>query len=86
MFLCWACDLWERGQTLKLEIKARENGPYLLAGTARYTGADGQERVTTGTSIALCRCGQSGNKPFCDGTHRKVGFKAPAVDLLLGDE
>jgi CDGSH-type Zn-finger protein len=71
---------------LKLKIRARENGPYLLAGTARYTDADGQERVTTGTSIALCRCGQSGSKPFCDGTHRKVGFKAPAIDLLLGDE
>jgi len=43
---------------------ARENGPYLVE-------VDGQVKM------ALCRCGHSSNKPFCDGTHRKVGFQAP---------
>ena len=68
------------------EINGRENGPYLIEGTAVYTDADGNEQKTQGTMIALCRCGQSANKPFCDGTHRKVGFEATAVSLKLADE
>jgi len=34
--------------------------------------------------IYLCRCGQSANKPFCDSTHRKVKFEAPAAELTIG--
>lgn len=69
----------------KVEIKARQNGPYVIMGTATYTDADGNEQTTPGTNIALCRCGQSGNKPFCDGTHRKVGFEAKEVILQLAE-
>lgn len=68
------------------EIKGRENGPYLIEGTAVYMDAEGNEQKTQGTTIALCRCGHSGNKPFCDGTHRKIGFEATAVALKLSDE
>ena len=68
------------------EIKGRENGPYLIAGTAVYTDTDGNEQKTQGTMIALCRCGQSANKPFCDGAHRKVDFQATAVSLKMSDE
>lgn len=50
------------------EIKGKENGPYLIVGTAVFIDADGNEQTTQGSTIALCRCGQSGNKPFCDGT------------------
>ena len=67
----------------KIEIKASNNGPYVISGTATYTDADGNEQTTPGTAIALCRCGQSSNKPFCDGTHRKVGLKAAEVILHL---
>ncbi|MCB9420559.1 MAG: CDGSH iron-sulfur domain-containing protein [Ardenticatenaceae bacterium] len=67
------------------EVKARENGPYLIEGTAVYTDSDGKEQTTQGTTIALCRCGHSGNKPFCDGTHRKIDFQAPAALLKLAD-
>jgi len=65
----------------KIHIKGRENGPYLIQGSATYTDADGAEQVTPGATIALCRCGASGNKPFCDGSHRKIEFKAPLIHL-----
>ena len=70
----------------KIEIKARENGPYLISGTANYVDAEGQEQTTTGQMVALCRCGGSANKPFCDGTHRKVEFKASAIDVQMISE
>jgi CDGSH-type Zn-finger protein len=69
----------------EVEIKAKKNGPYVITGTATYTDTDGNEQTTPGTSIALCRCGQSGNKPFCNGTHRKVGFEAAEVILHLNE-
>lgn len=65
------------------DITASENGPYLIAGTATYVDVDGSEQETKGKMVAICRCGQSSNKPFCDGTHKRVGFTAPAVTLRL---
>jgi CDGSH-type Zn-finger protein len=70
---------------MTLEIKARPNGPYLIPGTATYTDAQGQPQTTTGSNIALCRCGGSQNKPFCDGSHRKIGFEAPEIILHLNE-
>ncbi|MGD8397934.1 MAG: CDGSH iron-sulfur domain-containing protein [Anaerolineae bacterium] len=67
----------------EIEIKGRKNGPYLIRAKARYTDADGEEQVTTGRTLALCRCGGSKNKPFCDGTHRAIEFRAPEVVLGL---
>ncbi len=66
----------------QLEIKASKNGPYLVAGNFTFTDAEGNTR-TVEKMAALCRCGQSGNKPFCDGTHKKVGFEAPETSLKL---
>ena len=67
----------------KLEIKARENGPYKFPGTYTYVDETGQTRQTSRGAMALCRCGQSADKPFCDGTHKKTGFEAPLVFLYL---
>lgn len=67
----------------QLEIKARENGPYKIVGTFTYIDSNGRPQTTTGPNIALCRCGHSANKPFCDGAHRKTGFKAPLTYLYL---
>jgi CDGSH-type Zn-finger protein len=59
-------------------IYCRENGPYLLQGAARIVDHQGNEfKVPPGKeNIALCRCGHSHKKPFCDGTHRQAGFRA----------
>jgi CDGSH-type Zn-finger protein len=59
-------------------IKARENGPYKVTGPIRVIDVDGTEYDLTdkGETVALCRCGGSTTKPFCDGTHSKVGFRA----------
>ncbi|MDQ6931500.1 MAG: CDGSH iron-sulfur domain-containing protein [Candidatus Eremiobacteraeota bacterium] len=58
-------------------IKARHNGPYLVTGPFTLTDADGAEyAIEAGRNVALCRCGGSTTKPFCDGTHSAVGFEA----------
>jgi uncharacterized Fe-S cluster protein YjdI len=57
----------------KLEVSASENGPLLISGGVRVLDADG-ELLFEGERAALCRCGGSSNKPFCDGTHKKSGF------------
>jgi uncharacterized Fe-S cluster protein YjdI len=59
-----------RGPT---ELRASANGPLLVSGNVRIVDGDG-EVVFEGEKVALCRCGGSANKPFCDGTHAKNGF------------
>lgn len=68
-----------------VEIKVRENGPYKVTGPVRIVDAEGREFVLPqGSSIVLCRCGHSATKPFCDTSHKRVGFvaedPAPRVD------
>ncbi len=61
----------------EVTIKARRNGPYKVEGPVRVIDADGTEFVLpAGDAIVLCRCGHSANKPFCDKSHRRVGFLA----------
>lgn len=55
-------------------IKVRRNGPYLVRGPVTIVDHDGRELVWEGDDVALCRCGQSRTRPFCDGTHRSCGF------------
>ena len=55
-------------------IDARPNGPLYVRGRIRITGPGGR-LIREDTRVALCRCGQSDNKPFCDGSHRRVGFR-----------
>lgn len=58
-------------------IKARANGPFKVDGPVRVIDADGKEFVIPrGDAIVLCRCGHSRTKPFCDKSHRRVGFAA----------
>jgi CDGSH-type Zn-finger protein len=62
----------------RVEIKTRENGPYRITGPVTLIDADGTEfeLPDDGRPLALCRCGGSSTKPFCDGTHKTNGFKA----------
>jgi len=53
-------------------VTVTENGPNILRGDIRIIR--GGEEIAHVDKVALCRCGQSSNKPFCDGTHKKVGF------------
>jgi CDGSH-type Zn-finger protein/uncharacterized Fe-S cluster protein YjdI len=55
-------------------INARPNGPLYVHGRVRIMGPGGQ-LIREDTRAALCRCGNSENKPFCDGSHRRVGFR-----------
>lgn len=57
-------------------IKVRESGPYLLKGPVTLTDVDGNPYTVAGETVALCRCGGSSTKPFCDGSHRDNGFLA----------
>jgi CDGSH-type Zn-finger protein len=61
-----------------VEIKARHNGPYRVVGPIRLIDADGNpyDLGEQGEVIALCRCGGSTTKPFCDGSHSRIGFEA----------
>ena len=54
-------------------VEAAKDGPLLVHGNVRVKHSDGREE-TRGKLTAFCRCGESGNKPFCDGTHKKTGF------------
>jgi len=62
---------------VEVTIKARANGPYKVEGPVRVIDAEGREfAIPPGESIVLCRCGHSQSKPFCDKSHRRVGFVA----------
>ncbi len=57
-----------------LRVRLAENGPLLLEGPVEILGA-GSRPETTGKA-ALCRCGESKNKPYCDGSHKTIGFRS----------
>ena len=56
-------------------IEVRRNGPYIVTGPVEIKDADGN-KYPAEARTALCRCGASTEKPFCDGTHSKIGFQA----------
>lgn len=63
-----------------VRIQVLENGPLLVTGEIDLVDADGTPVPRPGNKpvIALCRCGGSVTKPFCDGTHSKIGFQGAA--------
>jgi len=55
-------------------VQLRPNGPLFVRGHVRIEDTSGHV-LREDTRVALCRCGGSENKPFCDGTHRRIGFR-----------
>ena len=63
---------------MTVKITVRPNGPYLVEGDdiELYDPSGAKIDISGRPRIALCRCGASVTKPFCDGTHSKIGFQA----------
>lgn len=61
-----------------VKIRLRDNGPLLVEGPFELLDAEGNPYPLSSEkpAFALCRCGQSENRPFCDGTHNRCGFQA----------
>ena len=67
-----------------VKIQVKPNGPLLVSGEIALVDGAGKAFGLGGrTTISLCRCGHSANKPFCDGSHNRAGFQSdtPARDL-----
>jgi CDGSH-type Zn-finger protein len=60
-------------KTARTEIKPSQHGPFLVTNIARFENSKG-ESLPTSPEMALCRCGASSSKPFCDGSHARIGF------------
>ena len=61
----------------EVTITVRRNGPYKIVGPITVVDVDGREfELPEGNAVVLCRCGHSSTKPFCDATHKRIGFVA----------
>ncbi len=60
----------------EVTITPSPDGPLIVKGPVQLVDSEGNEWQIDDETVNLCRCGKSQNKPFCDGTHAKVGFKA----------
>ncbi len=70
----------------EVKITVRPNGPFRVEGPIKLVDANGVEWDLAGKpAVSLCRCGGSTNKPFCDGTHSKIGFQAAEAAVAAAD-
>lgn len=68
-----------------VEIKVRDNGPYKVTGPVRLIDPEGNEiAYDAARPLALCRCGRSRTKPFCDASHKAAGFDSCVRAAALG--
>ena len=68
----------------KASVTPTPNGPYLVKGLDNFANRKGP--IDTKPTMALCRCGGSANKPFCDGTHAKIGFSSAKLEGRVEDK
>ncbi|MFN3337042.1 MAG: CDGSH iron-sulfur domain-containing protein [Thermomicrobium sp.] len=59
----------------EVRITVRQDGPYYIQGRVILVDHEGNEIPYEGEELWLCRCGGSAKKPFCDGTHKRIGFR-----------
>lgn len=60
-----------------VKVVVRDNGPFLVSGPVTVEDGEGKQFDLGGKeTIALCRCGASKNRPFCDGEHNRCGFES----------
>ncbi len=67
------------------KIVPLDNGPYMVEGEIELVAPSGQPIATKGSKTFLCRCGGSTRKPFCDGTHSRIGFQAAEAAVARRD-
>jgi 3-phenylpropionate/trans-cinnamate dioxygenase ferredoxin subunit len=68
-----------------VQIQVSENGPLIVRGPIELKDADGNPIPVKKSVIALCRCGGSTTKPFCDGTHSTIGFQGATAAVAEAD-
>ena len=69
---------------MPVKVTVRDNGSIRVEGDVEVYDAKGNKFDLAGrTAISLCRCGQSNDKPFCDGTHKTCGFESVVVARTL---
>jgi CDGSH-type Zn-finger protein len=78
----FAGDIRGQARHVPTDLTPYPNGPYLLRGDYRLTDPHGREIDPRRKTVALCRCGASRRKPFCDGTHKLIGFRAPGGEAV----
>lgn len=64
------------GDAAPVSVVACPDGPLLIRGDFELVGADGEELPRSRRTVALCRCGASALKPYCDGSHKFTGFRS----------
>jgi CDGSH-type Zn-finger protein len=62
----------------RVSITPLKDGPLEVKGAVRVNASDGTE-IREADTVYLCRCGGSSKKPFCDGTHKKIGFTSDVM-------
>jgi CDGSH-type Zn-finger protein len=68
-----------------VKVTVTENGPYKVTGPVELVDHAGNPVTAPGRTIFLCRCGGSTTKPFCDGTHSKIGFEGAIAAVAEAD-
>jgi 3-phenylpropionate/trans-cinnamate dioxygenase ferredoxin subunit len=69
-----------------VQVIPTENGPYKVTGPLELLDPDGNPIPVPGPTFFLCRCGGSTNKPFCDGTHSKIGFQGAIAAVAKSED
>lgn len=71
---------------VKTKITPYRNGPYLVRGPFSIVDQNGNEIEVKRRVVALCRCGRSRIRPFCDGTHKAIGFRADSGPVASSED